>query len=163
MARHIGQRLGLAEAEVEALYRGGLIHDIGKIGIDDAILRKPGPLDPEELVKMRAHPAIGAEIVGSLRSGSDILPIIRHHHERFDGNGYPDGLRGEEIPLLARIVAICDAYDSLVNDRPYRRSTSSAESIEILVHDAGLHWDPQILKLFVAELPAIRDLTGVAN
>jgi putative two-component system response regulator len=163
MARHLGHCLGLPEAELEALYRGGLVHDIGKVGVDDAILHKPGPLDPDELVKMRAHPEIGAEIVGSLGSGSEILPIIRHHHERFDGRGYPDGLRGEAIPLLARIVAICDAYDSLVNDRPYRRSTSSAESIEILVQEAGRQWDPELLNLFVTELPAISLLTGIPN
>jgi putative two-component system response regulator len=163
MARHLGECLGLSEAELEVLYRGAMIHDIGKIGVDDAILRKPGPLDPDELAKMRAHPVIGAEILRSLRSGSDVLPIIRHHHERFDGRGYPDGLRGEEIPLNARIVAICDAYDSLVNDRPYRRSTSSAEALEILLDDAGCQWDPQLRNLFVAEIPAIRVLTGVVS
>jgi putative two-component system response regulator len=163
MARHLGECLGLPEAELDALYQGAMIHDIGKIGVDDAILRKPGPLDPDELAKMRAHPVVGAEILRSLRSGSDVLPIIRHHHERFDGRGYPDGLRGDEIPLLARIVAICDAYDSLVNDRPYRRSTSSAEALEILLDDGGRQWDPQLLNLFAAELPAIRVLTGVAR
>jgi putative two-component system response regulator len=163
MARHVGQCLGLSEVELDVLYRGAMIHDIGKIGVDDAILRKPGPLDPDELAKMRAHPVVGAEILRSLPSGSDVVPIILHHHERIDGLGYPDGLRGQEIPLHARIVAICDAYDSLVNDRPYRRSTSSAEAVAILLDDAGRQWDPQILKLFVAELPAIRVLTGVED
>jgi putative two-component system response regulator len=159
-ARHIGLRLGLAEVELDALYRGGMIHDIGKIGVDDAILRKPGPLDADELVKMRAHPVIGTRIVRPLRSGIDILPIIRHHHEWFDGRGYPDGLREHEIPLHARIVAVCDAFDSLVNDRPYRARRSVDEAIQILVGGAGRQWDPRIVSLFVSELPVIRGLTA---
>jgi len=159
-ARHMGRRLGLAESELDALFRGGIIHDIGKIGVDDAILRKPGPLGADELIKMRAHPVIGAKIVRPLRSGMDILPIIRHHHEWFDGRGYPDGMRGDHIPLHARIVAVCDAYDSLVNDRPYRPRRSVDEAIRILVGGAGRQWDPRIVSLFVEELPAIRGLTA---
>jgi putative two-component system response regulator len=159
-ARQLGLSLGLPEATLGALYRGGMIHDIGKIGVDDAILRKPGPLDAVELVKMRAHPVIGADIVRPLRSGSDILPIIRHHHEWFDGRGYPDGLREEEIPLNARIVAICDAYDSLVNDRPYRVARSVDEAIRILSEGAGKQWDPRLVELFVSELPKIMQMAA---
>ncbi len=159
-ARHLGQRLGLPKAELDVLYLGGMIHDLGKIGVDDAILRKPGPLDADELMKMRMHPLIGAEIVKPLRSGTDVLPIIRHHHEWFDGRGYPDGLRGTDIPLLARIVAVCDAYDSMINERPYRARRSSEEAIQILVGGAGRQWDPQLVSLFVLELPAIRGLTA---
>ena len=159
-ARHMGTLLGLPEIDLDALYRGGMIHDIGKIGVDDAILRKPGPLNAEELVLMRAHPVIGANIVKPLRSGSDLLPIIRHHHEWFEGRGYPDGLRGEEIPLLARIVSICDAYDALVNDRPYRASRTVDEAIRILVGGAGRQWDPRLAEFFVSELPNIRHLTA---
>jgi putative two-component system response regulator len=159
-ARHIGLRMGLPEVELDALYRGGMIHDIGKIGVDDAILRKPGPLDADELVKMRAHPVIGTRIVRPLRSGVDILPIIRHHHEWFDGRGYPDGLREHEIPLHARIVAVCDAFDSLVNDRPYRPRRSVDEAIRILGGGAGRQWDPRIVSLFVSELSVIRGLTA---
>jgi putative two-component system response regulator len=159
-ARHIGLRMGLPEVELDALYRGGMIHDIGKIGVDDAILRKPGPLDADELVKMRAHPVIGTRIVRPLRSGVDILPIIRHHHEWFDGRGYPDGLREHEIPLHARIVAVCDAFDSLVNDRPYRPRRSVDEAIRILTGGAGRQWDPRIVSLFVSELSVIRGLSA---
>jgi putative two-component system response regulator len=159
-ARHMGVRLGLAEADLDALYRGGMVHDIGKIGIDDAILRKPGPLNSEEVTKMREHPMIGVNIVRPLRSGSDILPIIRHHHEWFDGRGYPDGLRGNEIPLLARIVAVCDAFDSLVNDRPYRSRRSVEEAISILLGGAGRQWDPRLVTLFVNELTVIRAVTA---
>src|SRR5438045_4650472 len=103
-ARAIGSRMGLGASDLEALYRGGLIHDIGKIGIPDAILLKPGPLDPAELATMRMHPQIGENIVAPLRTGASLLPIIRHHHERFDGTGYPDRLSGAGIPRLARIV-----------------------------------------------------------
>jgi putative two-component system response regulator len=159
-ARHLGSRMGLAELDLDALYRGGMIHDIGKIGVDDAILRKPGPLSPEEMMLMRAHPVIGANIVRPLRSGSDLIPIIRHHHEWFDGRGYPDGLRGDDIPLLARIVSICDAYDALVNNRPYRASRSVDEAIQILEGGAGWQWDPRLVELFVAELPTIQRLSA---
>ena len=159
-ARMMGLRMGLSEADLDALYRGGMIHDIGKIGVDDGILRKPGPLTQEELVLMRAHPVIGANIVRPLRSSSDILPIIRHHHEWFDGRGYPDGLRGTDIPLLARIVSICDAYDALVNDRPYRSGRTPEEAIQILASGAGRQWDPRLVELFLAELPTIRQVSA---
>jgi putative two-component system response regulator len=157
-ARHIGERMGLPKSDLDTLYLGGMIHDLGKIGVDDAILRKPGPLDADELLKMRAHPIIGANIVKPLRSGSELVPIIRHHHEWFDGRGYPDGLRGADIPLLARIVSICDAYDALVNDRPYRPRRSPDEAIQILAAGAGRQWDPRLVSLFLAELPVIREL-----
>jgi putative two-component system response regulator len=157
-ARHLGECLGLSKSDLDTLYLGGMVHDLGKIGVDDAILRKPGPLDADELVKMRAHPVIGANIVKPLRSGTELLPIIRHHHEWFDGRGYPDGLSGTDIPLLARIVAICDAYDALVNDRPYRARRSPDEAIQILAGGAGRQWDPRLVSLFLAELPVIREL-----
>src|SRR3989441_1616585 len=111
-ARHVGMKLGLPERALDALYRGGIIHDIGKIGVPDAILLKPGPLAGDEIRIMRAHTTIGESIVRPLRSGANLLPIIRNHHERFDGNGYPDGLAGRAIPRLARIVSVCDAYDA---------------------------------------------------
>ena len=119
-AVHIGRRLGLRDSDLLALYRGGLTHDIGKIFVSDAVLRKPGSLNAEEKRQMREHPAIGERIFKYLRSAADILPIIRHHHERFDGGGYPDGLSRHKIPLLARIVSVSDAHDALSSDRPYR-------------------------------------------
>jgi len=157
-ARYLGSRMGLPEEDLDALYRGGIIHDIGKIGVPDAVLLKPGPLDANELVLMRAHPEIGENIVRPLRSGSDLLPIVRHHHEAFDGRGYPDGLRGTAIPLLARIVAVCDAFDALTNDRPYRSRLSEREAIAILTGGAGKQWDPQLVSLFTGEIPAIHRL-----
>src|SRR6266576_3182064 len=120
-ARHVGRRLGLPEFALDALYRGGIIHDIGKIGVPDAILLKPGPLDEAETARMQAHVVIGESIVRPLRSGTSLLPIIRNHHERYDGRGYPDRLMGSAIPRLARIVSVCDAFDALVNDRPSRK------------------------------------------
>ncbi len=157
-ARHMGKRLGLPEAALDALYRGGIIHDIGKIGVSDAILLKGGPLDVAEQRRMQEHTAIGANIIAPLLTGSSLQPIIRHHHERFDGHGYPDGLVGAQIPLLARIISICDAFDALINDRPYRTRVSVDQAIAVLRAGAGTQWDPQLVELFVAELPVIENL-----
>ena len=151
-ARAIGSRMGLGASDLEALYRGGLIHDIGKIGIPDAILLKPGPLDPAELATMRMHPQIGENIVAPLRTGASLLPIIRHHHERFDGTGYPDRLSGAGIPRLARIIAVCDAFDALVNDRPYRARKSLDEAVATLMAGAGTQWDPEVVQLFASDI-----------
>ncbi|HWO44312.1 MAG TPA: HD domain-containing phosphohydrolase [Methylomirabilota bacterium] len=157
-ARHLGSRLGMPEVALDALFRGGIIHDIGKIGVPDSILLKPGALDPEETIRMRSHVLIGENIVRPLRSASTLLPIIRHHHERFDGRGYPDSLRGREIPRLARIVAVCDAFDALVNDRPYRPRLPVDRALAMLVDGAGHQWDPEVVDLFVGEMPAIHRL-----
>ena len=157
-ARHMGMRLGLPEPALDALYRGGIIHDIGKIGVSETILLKSGPLDLVEQHLMQEHPEIGANIVAPLHSGVSLQPIIRHHHERFDGCGYPDGLSGDGIPLLARIISICDAFDALINDRPYRARVSVDQAIAILRAGAGTQWDPELVELFVAELPVIENL-----
>ncbi|TME57938.1 MAG: HD domain-containing protein, partial [Chloroflexi bacterium] len=108
-----------------------------------------------ELMLMRAHPEIGENIVRPLHTGSNLLPIVRHHHEAFDGHGYPDGLRGTSIPLLARIVAVCDAFDALTNDRPYRARLSEREAIAILAGGAGRQWDPQLVSLLTGEIPVL--------
>ena len=160
-ARHVGEKMGLSERALDALYRGGIIHDIGKIGVPDAVLLKPGPLDTRELAAMRMHPIIGESIVRPLRSGASLLPIIRHHHEHFDGGGYPDGLARRAIPHLARIVAVCDAYDALVTDRPYRRAKSVDEAIAILNDGAGHQWDPEAVEVLTSEMSNLRTL-GVA-
>jgi putative two-component system response regulator len=107
---------------------------------------------------MREHPEIGANIVAPLQTGPSLQPIIRHHHERFDGRGYPDGLSGDEIPLLARIISICDAFDALINDRPYRNRVSVDQAIATLRAGAGTQWDPALVELFVRELPVIEHL-----
>jgi putative two-component system response regulator len=159
-ARRIGQLLGLPERVLDTLYRGGLIHDIGKIGVPDSILLKPGPLDEVEAAAMRAHTEIGADIVSPLRTGEELIPIIRHHHEHFDGSGYPDGLRGDDIPLAARIVAACDAYDAMVNDRPYRRGLSAGEAAERLTRGSGRQWDPNVVAAILGVIRSSRE--GVA-
>jgi putative two-component system response regulator len=160
-AQRIGMRLGLPAADLDALYRGGLIHDIGKIGVPDSILLKPGPLDPEEQMRMRMHPVIGENIVTPLHSGTELLPIIRHHHESYNGAGYPDGLAGHSIPRLARIVSVCDAYDALINDRPYRMRLSLEDALSTLSDGAGIQWDPEIVDVFVRDAPAFSS-RGVA-
>jgi cyclic di-GMP phosphodiesterase len=157
-ARFLGERLGLSGPTLDVLYRGGIIHDIGKIGVSDSILHKPGPLDPIEVPMMQAHVAIGESIVRPLRSTSVLLPIIRHHHERFDGLGYPDGLRAREIPRAARIVSVCDAFDALVNDRPYRLRRTTEEALAVLRAGAGTQWDPETVDLLASELPTIQHL-----
>jgi putative two-component system response regulator len=153
-ARELGQIMKLPQADLDALYRGGIIHDIGKIGVPDTVLLKPGPLNTEEQICMRAHPIIGEGIVSPLRSGTSLLPIIRHHHERFDGTGYPDRLHGHQIPRLARIVSVCDAYDALVNDRPYRARLSPGEAVAILRQGAGAQWDAEVVNLFASQIPS---------
>ena len=151
-ARRIGARMGLPAEDLDALYRGGIIHDIGKIGVPDEILLKPGALDPEETDRMHLHPVIGENIVAPLQSGANLLPMIRHHHEHYDGNGYPDHLAGDRIPLLARIVSVCDAYDALTSDRPYREGQSLEGALGVLRRGAGVQWDPQIVQLMVDEI-----------
>jgi HD-GYP domain-containing protein (c-di-GMP phosphodiesterase class II) len=147
-ARRLGTRLRLPQDELEALYRGAMICDIGKIAVPDAILLKSGPLNTEELMRMEEHPVIGENIVRPLRSAANLLPIIRHHHERFDGGGYPDGFSGDRIPRIARIVAVCDAFDALITERPYRQRHSVEAALAILSDGAGKQWDPELIEAF---------------
>jgi len=160
-SRRLGERVGLPESELDALLRGGMIHDIGKIGIPDAILQKPGLLTAKEQREMQRHPELGERIARPLGSAADLLPIIRHHHEAYDGSGYPDGLRGEEIPLVARIVSVCDGFDALTSTRPYRPGRSQREAVEILERGRGRQWDPDLVDAFVDGLRS-KDRTGVA-
>jgi HD-GYP domain-containing protein (c-di-GMP phosphodiesterase class II) len=140
--------LGLSEKEKETLKLAAILHDIGKIGIDDAILRKGGLLSNEEELKMREHPEIGARILGFVEEMVDVMPGVRHHHERFDGNGYPEGLKGEDIPLQARIIAITDAFDALTTDRPYKSAMDEEAALEELSRSAGSHFDPVLVETF---------------
>ncbi|EQD44039.1 response regulator receiver modulated metal dependent phosphohydrolase, partial [mine drainage metagenome] len=124
LSESIGRELGLSDDELTHLRWGAYVHDLGKIGVPDAVLRKPGPLTPDEWNLMQRHPEQGYHLLERLFFLSDALDVVRYHHERFDGKGYPLGLSGEEIPLLARIFAVADAYDAMTNDRPYRRAMS---------------------------------------
>jgi putative two-component system response regulator len=149
LAIGIGERLGLGEEELKALHRGGFLHDLGKVAIPEAILLKPGPLTPRERGIMEQHPLIGEHICRPLRSFRAVLPIIRHHHERWDGSGYPDGLRGAQIPLTARILQVVDVYDALRSNRPYRAGLSADAAIDVLVGETRTGWwDPDLVAVF---------------
>jgi len=151
-AREIGEQYGLAGDDLAILYMGGVLHDIGKLAVPDAILLKPGALTEAEFAVMRVHSAEGERICSSLRSVSHFLPIIRNHHERFDGNGYPDHLRGNAIPIGARIVAVADAWDAMVSDRSYRIGLSREEAHRRLTAGAGSQWDAAYVELFTGLL-----------
>jgi putative two-component system response regulator len=145
----LGIAMGLDRDSLVALHHGGYLHDIGKVGIPDAILLKPGALTPEEWTTMRSHTTRGVEICRHLKSLSKVLPIIRNHHERLDGSGYPDGLRGTQIPLLARIMQVVDIYDALTNPRPYRKRCEAEEALDILDEETERGWrDPEIVTVF---------------
>jgi putative two-component system response regulator len=135
-----GEKIGLDEAALAALRAGGVVHDIGKVGIPDAILLKAGPLTSAELATMKQHTVIGDHLCGSLRSLRAVRPIVRHHHERFDGSGYPDGLRGNAIPLVAQLMSIVDVFDALTTSRPYRRALPLAEACEELRLEGVRGW-----------------------
>lgn len=149
-AWRVGTRMHLPAPELDALYLGGYIHDIGKIGVPLDILLKPGALDEDERSTMEVHPVLGAKIVVHLTC-LEAQTVVLHHHERYDGSGYPDGLAGERIPLLARIVAVCDAYDAMTNDRPYRTRQSREQAAAALRLGAGRQWDPAIVRVFLEE------------
>lgn len=136
-ATALGTHLALAEEERAALHRGGYLHDIGKIGIPDHVLLKPAPLSKDEFALMKEHTVIGDRLCGELHSLRLVRPIVRHHHERLDGSGYPDGLRGDELPLLAQIVSIVDAYDAMTTTRPYRQAWTPERAYEDLRKDVA--------------------------
>ncbi len=146
----LGFAMGLDTTSLLALYRGGYLHDIGKVGIPDSILFKPGRLTPDEWSIMRSHAVRGEEICRHVRALKPVLPIIRHHHERWDGTGYPDGLAGEAIPLLARVLQIADIYDALISARPYKGAFGVDEALKTLEIETARGWrDPEIVELFL--------------
>ena len=136
----LGRALGLDEDDVAALERGGYLHDVGKVGIPDAVLLKPGPLTHDEFLLMKQHTVIGDRLCGELRSLRKVRPIVRCHHERLDGTGYPDGLRGDAIPLLAQLMGIVDVFDALTTVRPYKAALPRARAVEELKAEAALGW-----------------------
>jgi len=144
----LAQECGYPAEGLETLEFGAFLHDIGKIGIRDNVLLKPGPLDEEEWLHMRCHPAKGAEIAAQIEMLRPIMPAVRNHHERWDGSGYPDGMKGDQIPLPARIVAIADAYDAMATDRPYKRALPLEDCEALLRKNAGTMYDPELVEMF---------------
>lgn len=155
LAGQLGDRLGQNGDSIKSLRRAGYLHDIGKIGIPDAVLLKPGRLTPDEWAIMRNHVEIGVSICSPLRTLRSVLPIIRHHHERQDGSGYPDGLKGAEIPLLVRIFQVVDVFDALTNDRPYRKALGAEEAVSVIREETEKGWwDRRVVEVFAGMVEA---------
>jgi putative two-component system response regulator len=149
-SERLAEALGLPEREIAVIRTAALLHDIGMIGVPEAILQQPRSLAPAELAQVKPHTLLGAELVRALPQGEAIAAIVRSHHERWHGGGYPDGLAGAQIPLGARIVAVADAYDALTAARPYRAALSAAEALDVLWLGAGAQWDPDLVERFAA-------------
>ncbi len=150
LGQAFGTHLKLSRADISALSRGGVLHDVGKVGVPDNVLLKKGKLTDDEWTLMRRHPVIGAELLEPLRTMDRVVQIVRHHHERWDGMGYPDGLRARKIPYLARVFQLLDAFDALTSERPYKRAFSTLESIQILQDESTQgKWDPELVENFV--------------
>ncbi len=149
LAVQIGKNMGLSKPEMEKLDQAGLLHDIGKIGVPASILDKPGKLSDEEFNTIKQHPSLGVRILEPLNTFEEIIPPILHHHERFDGSGYPKGLKGEQIPLAGRILAVADVYDALSSDRPYRPGWENSRILDLLKENSGKHFDPEVIDAFL--------------
>jgi HD-GYP domain-containing protein (c-di-GMP phosphodiesterase class II) len=141
----LARRLGCTDDELDTIYLSGLLHDIGKIGIDDHVLRKPGALTEAELEHIKTHPRLGCKILDGVKQLDKVLPVVLHHHEAWDGGGYPEGLKAEECPKLARIVAVADSIDAMSSDRPYRKGIPDEKLDSILQDGAGRQWDAKVI------------------
>jgi putative nucleotidyltransferase with HDIG domain len=147
-AAEIAKALNLSDSEIRALEAASLLHDIGKLAVPEHIINKPGRLTPEEFEKMKIHPVVGADILERVRFPYPVVPIVRSHHECWDGRGYPDGLKGEEIPIGARILSVVDCFDALASDRPYRKAMPAAKALALIKSLAGTQFDPRIVEVF---------------
>jgi diguanylate cyclase (GGDEF)-like protein/putative nucleotidyltransferase with HDIG domain len=155
-AASVAKALGMSDNDVQGVKTAALLHDIGKLAVPEHILSKPGPLTPEEFLKIRAHPKVGADIVSSVPFPYPVAPLILSHHERWDGKGYPTGLKGEEIPLGARILSVVDYFDALMADRPYHKAMSSEAAVGLLQQEAGKGLDPTVVGKFIELLPSLQ-------
>lgn len=161
LARLVATELGLNETEIETIYHGGLLHDIGKIGMEDVILQRLGILSKSEMDVVRRHPEIGARITRPLNFLSNVEPLILHHHERFDGSGYPDGLKGRDIPLGARILTACDAFETMLAGRRHLAKMSVEDAAHHLSSEGGRHFDPQVVKALFSGLGKSPEVLGL--
>lgn len=148
----LGTVIGLPEDELTLLYKAALLHDIGTLSVPVAILAKPGSLDADEFRQVKQHPVVGEQLLVALPHADRLLPAVRHHHERVDGRGYPDGLSGSEIPLFARVIAIADTFAALTTERPYRRRQAKADAVRTLQAGAGTQWDADLIGRFLQVL-----------
>ncbi|MBX3432777.1 MAG: HD-GYP domain-containing protein [Pirellulales bacterium] len=158
----LAEQLGLGKSDLDVIYLGGLLHDIGKIGIDDLVLNKPGDLTDEEFQHIKLHPTLGYDILKGVRPLEKILPIVLHHHEAWNGRGYPHGLNGEQTPLLARIVAVADSFDAMTSSRPYRDGMPVERVEKIFRDEAGSQWDPAVVGAYFARRDDFRKIAAGA-
>lgn len=154
----LAKEAGLEEKDQERIYLGGLFHDIGKIGVPDNILQKPGKLSDDEYSEIKNHPLIGTQIINAASIFQDIIPIVKHHHERYDGRGYPSKLAGKDIPLYARITAIADSFDAMTSDRQYRPRMNLQEALDDILKNCDIQFDGELAKLFVTLINRDKDI-----
>src|SRR5688572_4875239 len=152
-AAGLGKLLRLSAEEIEALKAGAVLHDVGNLAVPPHILNKPGSLSAAEFERMKAHTTVGALLLNRVEFPYPVIPIVRHHHEQWNGHGYPDGLSGEQIPITARIIAVVDCFAAIREDRPFRRSMTRDEAIAFLLRGSGTHFDPNVVELFIKHLP----------
>jgi len=162
-ATSIARGLGMSDTDIQGVKTAALLHDIGKLAVPEHILSKPGPLTQEEFQKIRVHPQVGAEIISAVPFPYPVAPLILSHHERWDGTGYPQGLKGDEIPLGARILSVVDYYDALTSDRPYHKAMTSAAALSLMQQEAGRALDPAVVQVFVTMAPDLEALAGTIN
>jgi putative two-component system response regulator len=161
-AQALARLIGLDAEDQEVAYHAGLLHDIGQIGLPEELLNKQGAYTPDEFAQIQKHTVLGAELTGPFRPASVLAPAVRHHHERWDGAGYPDKLQGPAIPMMARIVAVADAFHAMITDRPYRPRRTVAQALEILAAGSGTQWDPRLVAaLATSSLP--QRIAGTTN
>jgi HD-GYP domain-containing protein (c-di-GMP phosphodiesterase class II) len=149
--------MSLPSDQLNALALGALLHDVGKIGVPDQILEKPGRLTDEEYEVIKRHPMLGVEMLAPVEELAPAVPVVRYHHERFDGGGYPDGLRGEDILLIARVVCVADAFDTMARDRPYGYGLSRRAALEEVERNSGTQFDPQIVRALLEAVWGLGD------
>jgi putative nucleotidyltransferase with HDIG domain len=156
--RCLAESIGESPIDCERIYLTGLLHDVGKIAIPDGVLQKPGHLDEDERAIIETHTEAGWRILHELEALRDVLSGVLYHHETYDGNGYPDGLAGEDIPLDGRILAVCDAFDAMTSDRPYRDGMPVEKALEILRNGSGKYWDPNLIDAFLDNIESIKKI-----